>query len=120
MHRYIYGVADVAAPLGAIQNERPGHGEDARLAVAERAKEAGALRADFVPEDLVLLLMANAGVVQGAGQAAPDAWRRFVALMLESFRADRASPLPPPPTPRQVVRAMRGISRTTDQQGDTQ
>ena len=31
----------------------------------ERAQEAGALRADFVPEDLVLLLMANAGVVQG-------------------------------------------------------
>ena len=95
-------------------------GYELSVLMIERAKEAGALLADFVPEDLVLLLMANAGVVQGAGQAAPDAWRRFVALMLESFRADRASPLPPPPTPRQVVRAMRWISRTTDQQGDTQ
>jgi hypothetical protein len=76
-------------------------------------------RSDFVPEDLVLLLMANAGVVQGAGEAAPHAWRRFVALMLEAFRADGARPLPAPPTPRQVVRAMRGINRTTDQPWST-
>jgi len=93
-------------------------GYELSVRMIERAKEAGALRADFVPEDLVLLLMANAGVVQGAGQAAPDAWRRFMALMLESFRADGAMPLPPPPTPRQVMRAMRGISRSTDQEGD--
>ena len=85
----------------------------------ERAKDAGALRADFVPEDLVLLLMANAGVVQGAGNAAPDAWRRFVALMLDAFRADGASPLPPPPTPRQVIRAMRRLSRDPNAEGDS-
>ncbi len=85
----------------------------------ERAQEAGALRPDFVPEDLVLLLMANAGVVQGAGEAAPDAWRRFAALMLDAFRADRAHPLPTPPTPRQVMRAMRGMTRMTDEPGST-
>ena len=94
-------------------------GYELSVRMIERAKEAGALRADFVPEDLVLLLMANAGVVQGAGEAAPDAWRRFVALMLEAFRADGASPLPAPPTPRQVMRAMRGMSRPTDQPGST-
>ena len=85
----------------------------------ERAKEAGALRTDFVPEDLVLLLMANAGVVQGCGSAAPDAWRRTVALMLEAFRAHGASPLPPPPTPRQVIRAMRRLSRDPNVEGDS-
>ena len=31
--------------------------------LAGRAQSAGKLRADFVPEDLVVLLMANAGVV---------------------------------------------------------
>ena len=86
----------------------------------ERAKEAGALRADFVPEDLVLLLMANAGVVQGAGDAAPDAWRRFVALMLQAYRAESAARLPAPPTPRQVMRAMRDIGRTPVQEGSPQ
>jgi AcrR family transcriptional regulator len=85
----------------------------------ERAQADGALRPDFVPEDLVLLLMANAGVVQGAGDAAPDAWRRFVAFMLDAFRAeagaDAASPLPAPPTPRQMMRAMRQMNRSVDE-----
>ena len=52
-------------------------GYDLFLRVIERAKAEGTLRADFVPEDHVLLLMGNAGVVQGAGDAAPDAWRRY-------------------------------------------
>ena len=77
----------------------------------ERAQREGSLRADAVPEDLVLLLMANAGVVQGAGAAAPDAWRRFVGLMLDGLRTEGASPVPPPPTPRQMMRAMRRLAR---------
>lgn len=81
----------------------------------DRAKVEGTLRPDIVPEDLVLLLMANAGVVQGAGEAAPDAWRRFVGLMLDGFRSEGAGSLPPPPTPRQMMRAMRRLARTTDQ-----
>jgi AcrR family transcriptional regulator len=76
-----------------------------------RAQAEGALRADFVPEDVVLLLLANAGVVRVMRTAAPEAWRRFVGLMLDSLRADRARPLPPPPTPAQTYRAMLGIER---------
>ena len=85
-----------------------------------RAQEQGALRADFVPEDLVLLLMANAGVVRATRESAPDAWRRFAALMLEGFRADRARPLPPPPAPAQLYRAMLrlGRARSSRQDGD--
>jgi AcrR family transcriptional regulator len=76
------------------------------LRLIERAKAEGGLRPDFVPEDHALLLMGNAGVVQGTGSAAPDAWRRYVALMLDGLRSDRATPLPPPPSPRQMLRAM--------------
>jgi AcrR family transcriptional regulator len=76
-----------------------------------RAQDQGALRADFVPEDIVLLLLANAGVVRTMRTAAPDAWRRFVGLMLDALRAERARPLPPPPTPAQTFRAMRSIGR---------
>jgi AcrR family transcriptional regulator len=76
-----------------------------------RAQAQGMLRADFVPEDMVLLLMANAGVVRATRDAAPDAWRRFVSLVLDGFRADGARPLPPPPTPTQVYRAMRRLGR---------
>lgn len=81
----------------------------------ERAKTEGTLRSDFVPEDLVVLLMANAGVVQGAGKAAPDAWKRFVGLMLDGSRSEGATPLPPAPTPRQMMRAMRRLARTPDE-----
>jgi AcrR family transcriptional regulator len=72
----------------------------------ERAKDAGRLRADFVAEDLVLVLMANAGVVSAAGDAAPDAWRRVVAYFLEAFAVPNATPLPDPPTPAQTYRAL--------------
>jgi len=81
--------------------------------LVERAQAEGSLRSDFVFEDLVLLLMANAGVVQGVGDAAPDAWRRFVSLMLDGFRSDGASELPPPPGPRQMIAAMRRLARET-------
>jgi AcrR family transcriptional regulator len=94
-------------------------GYERSVRLLDRAKAEGTLRADVVPEDLVLLLMANAGVVEGAGEAAPDAWRRFVALMLDGFRAEGAGPLPPPPSPRQVMRAMRRLSRPTEKTRST-
>jgi AcrR family transcriptional regulator len=94
-------------------------GYERSVLLLERAKAEGTLRADVVPEDLVLLLMANAGVVEGAGEAAPDAWRRFVALMLDGFRAEGAGPLPPPPRPRQVMRAMRRLSRPAEETRST-
>jgi AcrR family transcriptional regulator len=76
-----------------------------------RAKAEGTLRKDFVSQDLVLTLMANAGVVNATRDAAPDAWKRFVGFMLEAFRADRARPLVKPPSPRQMQRAMRRVAR---------
>ncbi len=82
------------------------------VALVRRAQAQGMLRADFVPEDMVLLLMANAGVVRATRDAAPDAWRRFVSLVLDGFRADGARPLPPPPAPAQVYRAMRRLGRS--------
>ncbi|MDI3341524.1 MAG: helix-turn-helix domain-containing protein [Sphaerobacter sp.] len=79
--------------------------------LGRRAQAAGQLRADFVPEDFVLLLMANAGVVRGTREAAPSAWKRFVGLVLDGCRATSAQPLPPAPTPAQVYRTMRRLSR---------
>ena len=67
--------------------------------LAGDAQAAGKVRADFVPEDLVILLMANAGVVAGTASAAPGTWRRFAAYMMQAFSAASAEPLPPPPTP---------------------
>jgi AcrR family transcriptional regulator len=73
-----------------------------------RAQEAGAMRDDIVPEDIPLLLMANAGVVHATRDAAPHAWRRLIAFLLEGFRAAHTGPLPAAPTPAQTLRALRG------------
>ena len=54
--------------------------------IAARARASGALRADFTPEDLVLLLMANAGLVDRTADAAPQAWQRFIDLALDGLR----------------------------------
>jgi AcrR family transcriptional regulator len=72
----------------------------------DRAKAAEGLRTDFVPEDLVMLLMANAGVITATGDAAPETWRRLVAYLIQAFAADAAEPLPDPPAPRRMYRAL--------------
>jgi len=91
--------------LAACLCERMGH---ALKEVVRRAQEAGALREDFVPEDVLLFFMANAGVVQVTHCAAPHAWRRLVAFLLEACRAGNTGPLPAAPTPFQTERAMLG------------
>jgi AcrR family transcriptional regulator len=108
------GVGDVftrtlPAARGLEEQRELGYAFVVRL--IERAKLAGRLRADFTPEDLPLLLMANAGVVEATGESAPAASRRFVSLMLEAFRPDGASPIAPPVDPLDMYRALRRAGR---------
>jgi AcrR family transcriptional regulator len=110
------GLKDVLTRTFPDAKALEGHrrrGYDLSVRLIERAKGEGSLRTDFVTEDLVVLLMANAGVVQGCGDAAPVTWRRFVALMLDGCRNTATGPLPPPPTPRQMIRAMRRLAQPT-------
>jgi len=74
--------------------------------IADRARASGALRADFVPEDLVLLLMANAGLVHRTADAAPNAWNRFIDLALDGLRTAAATPAAPSPGRAAMHRAM--------------
>ncbi|MCG5217481.1 TetR/AcrR family transcriptional regulator [Streptosporangium sp. KLBMP 9127] len=72
-----------------------------------RAKDAGALRADFTGQDLMVFLMANAGVLRSTRDAAPGAWRRLVGFLLTACHADASGPpLPPAPTAGQLREAM--------------
>ncbi|MFK0251580.1 TetR/AcrR family transcriptional regulator [Amycolatopsis azurea] len=72
---------------------------DALKAIAElasRAKDAGKLRADFVIDDLILMLMANNGIQAASPAAQVAASRRFAALAIQSFRAvPEPASLPP-------------------------
>ena len=108
------GVQDVLTttfPTAPEVEAQRAHAFERLTELIRRAQAQGGLRADFVPEDVVLLLLANAGVVRAMRAAAPDAWRRFLGLMLDGLRADRAQPLPPPPTPAQTYRAMLSVDR---------
>jgi AcrR family transcriptional regulator len=92
-----FSVAFVAAFPDAVDVEK--HRDHAVRGFAEltrRAKEDGRLRADFVPDDLVLLVMANCGVTAERPDAALAASRRLVAYLLDAFRATPVEPLPPP------------------------
>jgi hypothetical protein len=42
---------------------------------------------------------------------APEAWRRFVALALDSFASRGSSTLPDPPSTAQLTRAMIRLAR---------
>jgi AcrR family transcriptional regulator len=108
------GVQDVLTttfPTARAVETQRAHAFERVTELIRRAQVQGGLRPDFVPEDIVVLLLANAGVVRVLRTAAPDAWRRFVGLMLDALRADRARALPPPPTPAQTYRAMRAVDR---------
>ncbi|HEU4488769.1 MAG TPA: helix-turn-helix domain-containing protein [Actinomycetota bacterium] len=72
----------------------------------ERAKATGRLREDFVPEDVPLLLMANAGVVAATAEHAPESSDRLVGYLLQAFASAAASELPQPATPQRMYRAL--------------
>jgi AcrR family transcriptional regulator len=84
------------------------HGHVAQLVA--RAKAAGRLRPDFAPEDLLLVLIANSAVAHVTGPDAPDAWRRFVELVLDAFQYTGGAGLPPPPSAGQMTQAMARLA----------
>jgi len=66
------------------------------LEIIRRAKREGDLRADFVPEDIILTMMANEGIRAESPELRVAASRRFTALMIQSFQANPVlTPLPP-------------------------
>jgi AcrR family transcriptional regulator len=104
-----YGFADVLTmtfPTAKALEERRNEAYEGMVRLISRAKATGRLREDFDPSDLVLMHMANAGVVNATGDAAPDAWRRVVALLIQSFEAPARGPLPASPEHAALYKAM--------------
>lgn len=104
-----YGFADLltlAFPTAKALERRRNEAYEGMVELIDRAKATGRLREDFDPSDLVLIHMANAGVVNATGDAAPDAWRRVVALMIQSLEAPSRGPLPDPAGHDALYRAM--------------
>jgi hypothetical protein len=98
-------------PTAKALEERRNEAYGAMVQLIDRAKATGRLREDFDPSDLVLLHMANAGVVNATGDAAPDAWRRVVALLIQSFEAPARGLLPASPEHDALYKAMLRASQ---------
>jgi AcrR family transcriptional regulator len=82
--------------------------------LVKKAKTSGSLRDDFSPEDLPILLMANAGVLAATGELAPRSSPRLVAYLLQAFAAPGSAALPPAPTTRQMFRAVARLTSSSD------
>ncbi|WP_330262812.1 helix-turn-helix domain-containing protein [Streptomyces griseorubiginosus] len=109
------GFADVLAmtfPAAKALEARRAEAYNRMLELITRAKDTGHLREDFTHQDVVILLIANAGVVTATGEAAPDTWRRLVGHMIRSFATPDAPipPLPEAPAPTALYRAMVRLS----------
>ena len=62
--------------------------------LVQRAKDAGALRADFQPEDLPMLVLMLTTILDSARDVDPELWRRYLEIVIQGLRAQ-----PDPPAP---------------------
>jgi AcrR family transcriptional regulator len=104
------GFADALSltfPAAEVFEQQRRRAQEKFAELVRRAQADGTLRADFVPADMMVVLVANAGLVMATRDGAPDAWRRFAAYQLDAFRSPGRSELPDPPTEAGLRRAMR-------------
>jgi AcrR family transcriptional regulator len=84
---------------------------DGLVRLVARAHAAGVLRADFTDQDVVLLLMANAGLVERAHGITDEASAHLIALLLDGLRASAATAGPAAPSASLVLAAMQHNGR---------
>ena len=75
----------------------------------ERAREAGELRADFVPQDIPITQLMIGTVIDAAREVEPELWRRYLEIFLQGMSAHPSEPEPltvPPVAPDEVQRVL--------------
>jgi AcrR family transcriptional regulator len=95
-----------AFPASSVIEQRTGEAVEKLRALISRAQADGSLRPDLAVADVVVMLLANAGVVSATSDSAPEAWRRFAALMVDAYSAVPQTPLPPAPPEQQLRRSI--------------
>lgn len=80
--------------------------------IVARAQAQGALRPDFSANDVWMLFWGTDGVIELAGEVAPDLWRRHLGFVLDGLRAAAATPSSRPPlSEAQLRRVEHGSGR---------
>jgi AcrR family transcriptional regulator len=78
-----------------------------------RARSEGAVRQDFAAADLFWIVIANGAYLDAMRGIAPNAWRRYVALILDAIHTPSPGKMPGPPTGKQVEQAIAQIGLRT-------
>jgi AcrR family transcriptional regulator len=68
-----------------------------------RGREAGVIRPDVRPEDLIVLLTTIGATMERFDGADPQLWRRYLGVVLDGLRAAGAAPLTPGPPGMEVL-----------------
>ncbi|MFH8766336.1 TetR/AcrR family transcriptional regulator [Streptomyces althioticus] len=90
-------LTSMSTPLAECVESRLARIRTLGQTIVQRAQSQGTLRADVSPDDMAFVIWAHGGIMAAIQDVAPEAWRRHLALMLDGFRAERATPLPVPP-----------------------
>jgi AcrR family transcriptional regulator len=60
--------------------------------LVQRAKDAGALRADFAPSDVPMMFLMLTAVLDAAREVEPELWRRYLEIFIQGLRAEPGTP----------------------------
>jgi AcrR family transcriptional regulator len=86
--------------------------------LVERAKAAGALRADAEPSDVSLIVVMLCTLADASSEQSPYLWRRYLPMLLAGLR-DGAAPMPVPAlTPEQLREALTARNPRAVRVGD--
>src|SRR6266536_3319791 len=80
----------------------------------ERAKQSGRLRPDVTETDMATIVMMLGAVIDSTRTTQPDAWRRYLGIVLDGLRTRRNAPTdltPVAPGQREVDAAPGTITR---------
>ncbi|MGH3588653.1 MAG: TetR/AcrR family transcriptional regulator [Pseudonocardia sp.] len=92
----------------SLPQASPRRGRELMIRMIERARDAGALRADFELPDLAFVTWAITRTIEATTDVAPDAWRRHLGFVLDGLRAPAAHPLTTPAlTEEEITRILR-------------
>jgi AcrR family transcriptional regulator len=89
-------------------------------ALVQRAQRDGKLRADLHPTDMLFIEFMISAAARYAEPVKPEIWRRYLALITDALRPERAgaTPLPQPALrPDEMLQVMRAIPQRPDPAG---
>ena len=79
--------------------------------LVERARRAGAMRADAAPQDIAAIFALLGPAFEMSRASGSGLWRRYLALLMDGLRATERPDLPAPPPPAEDLQLILGAGK---------